>query len=104
MPGFQNSVFLYGSDGKIIFNEAYPPHTLQGSMEISSQMVNHTTSYERDGLILMQRQIESFNQAIQHGNQPAATARDGLKAIQVIEAMIKSAATGTTVKLEPLDF
>ena len=104
MPGFQNSVFLYGSDGKIIFNEAYPPHTLQGSMEISSQTVNNTTSYERDGLILMQRQIESFNQAIQHGDQPAATARDGLKAIQVIEAMIKSAETGTTVKLEPLDF
>ena len=104
MPGFENSVSIYGSDGKIIFNEAYPPHTLQGSMEISSQTVNNTTSYERDGLILMQQQIEGFNQVIQHGHQPAATARDGLKAVQVIEAMIKSAATGITVKLEPLNF
>ena len=103
MPNFQNSVALYGSDGKIIFSEAYPPHVLQGGMEVSSETVNAAKTYSRDELILMQHQIEGFNQAIQHGHEPAATGMDGLKAVQVIEAMIKSASTGTTVKLESLD-
>ncbi|MBT97659.1 MAG: hypothetical protein CL902_03415 [Dehalococcoidia bacterium] len=103
MPNFENSVCLTGSDGKIVFNDAYPPHTLQGSMEVSSEAVNTSVPYSRDGLILMQRQIEGFNQAIQHGTEPAANGRDGLIAIQIIEAMIESASTGTTVKLQPPD-
>jgi 1,5-anhydro-D-fructose reductase (1,5-anhydro-D-mannitol-forming) len=100
MPNFENQVALYGSDGKIVFTEAFPPHTLQGSMEISSEGVNAVTSYPRDGLILIQRQIEGFSRAIQQGHEPAASGRDGLKAVQVIEAMINSATTGTTVRLK----
>ena len=46
------------------------------------------------------RQIEGFSRAVQQGHEPAANGKDGLKAVQVIEAMIKSATTGTTVKLE----
>ena len=102
MPGFENTLTLYGSDGKIIFTDAYPPHTLQGSMEVSSETVNTTTAYPRDGLILLQRQIESFNRAVKGENEPSANGLDGLKAVQIIEAMIKSATTGTTVNLESL--
>ena len=102
MPNFENQVAIYGSDGKIVFTKAFPPHTLQGSMQISSEMVNTTTSYPQDGLILLRRQIESFNRAIQEGQEPAATGMDGLKAVQIIEAMITSATTGTTIKLEPV--
>ena len=103
MPEFENTLSLYGSDGKIIFTDAYPPHTLQGSMEVSSATVNTSTAYPRDGLILLQRQIEGFNRAIQGETEPAATGLDGLKAVQIIEAMIKSASTGTTVILESID-
>jgi predicted dehydrogenase len=85
------------SDGKIIFNEASPPHTFQGDMEVSSQTVNTVNACPRDGLILIQHQKEGFTQAIQHGYEPAATEMDCLRAAQVIEAMIKSASTGTTV-------
>ena len=103
MPGFENTLSLYGSDGKINFTDAYPPHTLQGSMEVSSATVKTSTSYPRDGIILLQRQIEGFNLAVQGETEPAATGLDGLKAVQIIEAMIKSATTGTTVKLESID-
>ncbi|MEE2926383.1 MAG: Gfo/Idh/MocA family oxidoreductase [Chloroflexota bacterium] len=103
MPNFDNLVSLYGSDGKIDFEEAYPPHTLQGKIKVSSETVNTTVSYPSDGLLLVQRQIESFNRAIQQGHEPAANGTDGLKAVQIIEAMIESAATGTTVKLKPLE-
>lgn len=71
-------------------------------MEVSSERVNASTSYQRDGLVLIQRQIEAFSQAIQMGEEPSASGMDGLKAVQVIEAMIQSAATGATVKLEPI--
>jgi len=85
------------SDGKIIFNEASPPHTFQGDMEVSSQTVNTVNACPREGLILIQHQKEGFTQAIQHRYEPAATEMDCLRAAQVIEAMIKSASTGTTV-------
>jgi len=100
MPNFENQLAVYGSDGKIVFTEAFPPHTLQGRMEVSSERVNTSTSYIRNGIILLQRQIEGFNQAIRHGHEPAASGMDGLKAVQIIEAMIKSATTGATVTLE----
>jgi len=102
MPDCENSVSIYGSDGKIDFDEAYPPHTLQGKMRVSSETVTAAVSYPSDDLILIQRQIEGFNRAIQQGHEPAANGMDGLKAIQIIEAMIKSAVAGTIVKMEPL--
>ena len=102
LPNFDNSVALYGSDGKINFDDAYPPHTLQGKMTVSSEIVNTDFSYPSDALILIQRQIEGFNWAIQNGHEPAANGMDGLKAVQVIEAMIESAVTKKTVQLQSL--
>ena len=95
---------LSDTDGKIVFNEAFPPHTLQGNLEVSSETVNTATSYPRDGLILLQLQVEDFNRAIQQGHEPAASGKDGLKAVQFIEATIKSTETGASVKLEPPGF
>ncbi len=71
-------------------------------MEISSAKVNNVATYPQDGLILLQRQIEDFNRAIQCGQEPTASGLDGLRAVQIIEATVKSAATGNTIKIESL--
>jgi len=51
----------------------------------------------------MQRQIEGFNQAIKHDLEPTANGKYDLIVIQIIEAMIESASTRTTVKPQPPD-
>ena len=59
-------------------------------------------AYQPDTLALYTRQVEAFNQAVQQNEEPIASGLDGLRAVQVTEAMIESAARGRTVKLEPL--
>ena len=76
--------------------------TFAGSLEVSSETVNTPRSYEPDPLALFTWQTEAFNAAIQQGENPLASGIDGLKSVQVTVAMIESASTGRTVKLEPL--
>ena len=72
-------------------------------MQVSSDTVNGTVSYEPDNLAHFQREIEDFNRAIEQNGQPAATGTDGLKVVQVTVAMLESAAAGKTVRLEPVN-
>jgi len=101
MPDSKNDATLYGSHGRIALGNSLWI-TLQGSLEVVSDTVNTTMAYQQDTLGLYQRQIEAFNQAIQQNEEPTASGLDGLRAVQVTEAMIESAARGRTVKLEPL--
>ncbi|MCI0860030.1 MAG: hypothetical protein J4N81_14975, partial [Chloroflexi bacterium] len=57
---------------------------------------------ESDPLALFTWQTEAFNKAIQMDEDPPASGVDGLKVVQVTLAMIESASTGRTVKLESL--
>ena len=75
---------------------------LQGSLEVVSNTVNTTVPYQQDPIARYRRQIEAFNQAIQQHEDPIASGLDGLKAVQVTEAMIESATRGRLVKLTPL--
>ena len=59
-------------------------------------------AYPEDPLTLYTRQVEAFNHAIQHDEEPSASGRDGLHVVQVTMAMIESASTGRTVKIAPL--
>ena len=100
VPDFKNDVTIYGTDGRIVLTESRP--TFAGSLEVSSETVNSTESYGPDPLALFTWQTEAFNRAIQRDEDPLASGIDGLKAVQVTVAMIESASTGRTVKLEPL--
>jgi 1,5-anhydro-D-fructose reductase (1,5-anhydro-D-mannitol-forming) len=101
MPDAKNDATLYGSHGRIVLGNSLWI-TLQGSLEVVSDTVQTTMTYQQDTLALYTRQVEAFNQAIQQHEAPIASGLDGLRAVQVTEAMIESAARGRTVKLEPL--
>ncbi len=101
IPDSKNDATLYGSHGRIILGNSLWT-SLQGSLEVASDTVNTTVSYQQDPVALYKRQVEAFNHAIQQHEEPTASGLDGLKAVQVTEAMIESAARGKTVKLEPL--
>ena len=101
VPDFKNDVTIYGSDGRIVLEDGSRP-IFAGGLEVSSEKVNTTESYGPDPLALFTWQTEAFNRAIQRDEDPLASGVDCLKTVQVTVAMIESASTGRTVKLEPL--
>ena len=101
IPDSKNDVVIYGSDGRIVLKDAARP-SMGGEFEVVSETVNNTIAYEPDPLLLFKWQTEAFNRAILNDEEPAASGIDGLKIIQVTLAMIESASTGRTVKIDPL--
>jgi 1,5-anhydro-D-fructose reductase (1,5-anhydro-D-mannitol-forming) len=101
MPDSKNDATLYGSHGRLVLGDSVRV-ALQGTLEVVSDTVNTTVSYEQDTLALYTRQVEAFNQAIQHETEPMASGLDGLRVVQTTVAMVESASTGRAVKIAPL--
>jgi len=101
LPEFDNDVAIYGSEGKVILDDGSWPR-LQGELRVSSETVNASTSYEPDFVFLVKKNIEDFQTAIVEDRDPAASGAHGLKLVQLTEAMVKSAKTGRTIRLESL--
>ena len=99
MPDAMNDVTVYGSNGRVLLKNSSGP-ALGGSLEVTSEAVNTVVSYEPDHLALAKWQIEGFNQAISQDEEPRASGLDGLRSVQVTEAMIGSAKTGRTIGVE----
>ena len=101
LPEFPNDVTLYGSQGKAMLADGSWPR-LQGELRVSSETVNTTVAYEPDYVFLVKKNIEDFQRAISEDREPAASGKHGLKLVQLTAAMVESAKTGRTAKLEPL--
>jgi 1,5-anhydro-D-fructose reductase (1,5-anhydro-D-mannitol-forming) len=101
MPDTKNDATLYGSHGRIVLGDSLRL-PLQGSLEVVSDTVTTTMTYQQEHLTLYRRQVEAFNHAIQHDKEPIASGRDGLHVAQATSAMIESASTGRAVKIAPL--
>jgi predicted dehydrogenase len=69
---------------------------------VSSETVNTTVAYEPDFVYLVTKNIEDFQRAIAEDREPASSGAHGLKLVQLTEAMVESAKTGRTIKLEPM--
>ncbi len=102
MPDSRNDVPIYGSDGRILLQDSSRPF-LEGSLEVTSETVNDNISYTPDPLALFKWQTEGFNQAISRDEEPRASGIDGLRSVQVTEAMIESARSRRTVAVENTD-
>ena len=101
MPDSINDLTVYGSDGRVLLKNAARP-TMGGSLEIKSETVNSEVTYEPDALALAKWQIEGFNRAIKLDEEPAASGVDGLRSVQITEAMIESVRTRRTIHVEPI--
>ena len=101
IPDTKNDATLYGSHGRIVLGDSVRL-ALQGSLEVVSDTVTTTMTYQQEQLALYRRQVEAFNHAIQHDEEPIASGLDGLHVVQATSAMIESASTGRAVKIAPL--
>ena len=101
MPDTENDTMIYGSDGRIACRGTlWEAQT--GSLDVVSETQNFSESYDADLLELYRLQAEEFNNAIEKDTEFHASGEDGLLVVQVTSAIIESAKTGRTVKIEPL--
>jgi 1,5-anhydro-D-fructose reductase (1,5-anhydro-D-mannitol-forming) len=99
LPDSRNDFRLYGIQGRIEGREAlWEART--GRFEVVSETVNETAEYPEALLPNYVAELEDFQQAVATGREPAATGVDGLRVVEATVAMIESARSGRTVKLE----
>lgn len=100
-PDTRNDAVVYGSNGRILLKDAIWERC-GGSLEVASETVNLSESFEPNLLTLYKRQIEAFNRAIRDNTEFNASGTDGLSVVQVATAAVESASTGRSVKMEPI--
>jgi 1,5-anhydro-D-fructose reductase (1,5-anhydro-D-mannitol-forming) len=101
VPDTRNDAVIYGTGGRVLLKDTvWEP--MRGKLEVVSDAVNMENSYEGDLLSLYRLQIQAFQRAIQRDEEFDASGMDGLRAVQVASAIIESASTGRTIKIEPL--
>ena len=71
-----------------------------GAVEVVSETVNQTESYEYDYLANFVAELTDFHAALKEDREPAATGEDGLRSTEINSSVIQSAKTGRIVKIE----
>jgi 1,5-anhydro-D-fructose reductase (1,5-anhydro-D-mannitol-forming) len=102
LPDSRNDFRVYGITGLISGHHSmWEART--GHFETTSDTVNETADYPEALLPNYVAEIEDFQRAAATGGQPAPTGLDGLRVVEVTLAMIESARTGRSVKIERVD-
>lgn len=102
VPDSENDAMLYGSDGRIALRDTIR-EACGGRLEVASTTVNLEEPYEPNLLTLYRREVEAFNAAVQRGEPFDASGEDGARIVQITSAIIEAAATGRSVRIEPLN-
>jgi 1,5-anhydro-D-fructose reductase (1,5-anhydro-D-mannitol-forming) len=101
VPDSENDAMVYGTNGRIALRDTVREN-MGGKLEVSSSTVDLEETYERNLLTLYKLQAEAFNRAVQKGDDFDASGTDGLRIVQIASAIIESASTGRSVKIEPV--
>jgi len=99
LPDSRNDFRVYGITGLIAGHHSmWEART--GRFEITSDTVNESADYPEALLPNYIAEIEDFQRAVATGGEPAATGLDGLRVVEVTLAMIESARTRRSVKID----
>ena len=102
IPDTQNNGTINGTHGRISLHDTLW-EARQGRLEVVSDSVNLSESYEKNLLANYKAQVEAFNRGIQGGEEFDASGIDGLKVVQITSAIIESASTGRSVRVNELN-
>lgn len=97
VPHHQPDFVVYGTEGRIVGRNVTRPFIEHGSITILSgdgeRTIETTTTDAFD------RSIAAFNDAVANDRAPNPTGEDGLRSVELTEAMARSARNGETVLL-----
>ncbi|HCL25139.1 MAG TPA: hypothetical protein DHW65_02170 [Dehalococcoidia bacterium] len=99
LPDTLNDFTVYGTDGRFT-GHATVWEARMGDMEVVSETVNKTEAWEYNYLANFIDEITDFQDAIKGDREPAASGIDGLRSTEINSAVIESAKTGRSVKIE----
>lgn len=99
LPDTLNNFTVYGTDGRFT-GTATVWEARMGDVEVVSETVNQTESWDYDYLANFVAELTDFQAALKEDREPAATGIDGLRSTEVNSAVIQSAKTGRAVKIK----
>ena len=103
-PGFSRRLEICGSEGTAILQEDSIIYSAfrQTDRSLPCGESTHNTGSRPDGMdhSLHRKQIGDFFNALDSGSKPFMDARDGKKAVQIIEAVYAAASTGKKIILK----
>ena len=102
LPDTLNNFTICGTDGRFT-GTATVWEARMGSVEVVSETVNQTESFEYDYLANFVAELTDFHSALKVDREPAATGLDGLRSTEINSAVIQSAKSGRVVKIERRD-
>ncbi len=95
-PNPRADMEIYGSAGRITGHNTTRPF-LEGELVVLSGGEEKTTPFStKDGF---QRAVAAFNRAVIDKTDPNPSGEDGVKSVELVEAITRSARTGTVVKV-----
>ena len=99
LPDTLNNFTVYGTDGRFT-GTATVWEARMGAVEVVSETVNQSETYEYDYLANFVAELSDFHAALKEDREPAATGTDGLRSTEINSAVIESAKSGRMVKIE----
>jgi predicted dehydrogenase len=97
VPDYRPDLAIYGSEGRILGSSVTRPFIEQGSFSILSGGEERTIQVQsRDAF---DRSVAAFNHAVARDLAPNASGLDGLRSVQLTDALARSAREGRTVRV-----
>lgn len=97
VPNYQPDLTVYGSEGRIVGTSITRPFIERA--RISTLSGGEERTIETQTKDAFDRSVAAFNHAVAVDGQPNASGEDGLRSVELTEAMARSARSGETVAL-----
>jgi 1,5-anhydro-D-fructose reductase (1,5-anhydro-D-mannitol-forming) len=96
VPDFQPDIDIYGTKGRIVGHKTTRPF-LDGELRVKIGDEESSTPYTSKDAF--DRQIAAFNRAVIEDREPNASGLDGLRSVQITDAVLRSVGEGVRVRL-----
>jgi 1,5-anhydro-D-fructose reductase (1,5-anhydro-D-mannitol-forming) len=92
----QRDIAIYGTEGRVVGRDVTRPN-LKGSFSVTGRSGSRSREVDSGGGFVAT--IGNFAEAVLRGQQPSPSGRDGLRSVQLIDAMTRSVHERRTVSL-----
>lgn len=96
VPNFQPDIHIYGAEGRILGIGCTRPFR-DGELRVLTASGEQVTKHSSNDAVV--RSVAAFNDAVAHDREPNASGLDGLRSVQLTDAVIRSARDGRLVEV-----
>ena len=96
VPNFQPDIDIYGTAGRIVGVDTTRPFRV-GELRVLTPSGEQVAKYS--SMDAVARSVAAFNDAVANDREPSASGLDGLRSVQLTDAVIRSAREGRLVEV-----